>query len=97
MGTIQKKAPRQPIIEPKKLPNGAAIVVASAFPPFNKPSALGTESGGTSRMTIDVEIAQKPPITTPKIARPNINKAAEWANVMTMPETIISRVSNKMI
>jgi hypothetical protein len=30
-GTTQKKAPRQPIYWPRKLPSGAATVVASAF------------------------------------------------------------------
>lgn len=74
MGTIQKKAPRQPIIEPKKLPNGAAIVVAKALPPFKSPNAFGTSLNRTSRITIAVDIDQKPPITTPKIARPNIKK-----------------------
>ena len=41
-GTIQKKAPCQPITDPKKLPNGAAITVAIALPPLNIAKARGT-------------------------------------------------------
>ena len=41
-GTTQKNAPRQPINAPRKLPAGAAITVASAFPPLTIASARGT-------------------------------------------------------
>ena len=38
-GRRLKKAPRQPIYWPRKLPSGAATVVASALPPFRSPRA----------------------------------------------------------
>ena len=41
-GTTQKNAPRQPINEPRKLPAGAAMTVASALPPLTMASARDT-------------------------------------------------------
>ncbi|MNP16665.1 hypothetical protein D3C76_1090710 [compost metagenome] len=41
-GTMQKNAPRQPMIDPRKLPSGAATTVAKALPPLTMASACGT-------------------------------------------------------
>ncbi|MNF98325.1 hypothetical protein D3C84_811810 [compost metagenome] len=41
-GTMQKNAPRQPMIAPRKLPSGAATTVAKALPPLTMASACGT-------------------------------------------------------
>ncbi len=69
-GTRQKKAPRQPITPPRKLPSGAATTVARAFPPFRMASARGTWSSGTRRIAVAADIDQKPPMATPIKARP---------------------------
>ena len=74
-GTTKKKAPRQPIRSPRKLPSGAEIVAAMALPAFSIARPLGTASSGRSRMTIAVDIDQKPPIATPRRARPSISAA----------------------
>ena len=72
-GTTQKNAPRQPISEPRKLPAGAAMTVASAFPPLTMASARDTCSGGTRRMAVAADNDQKPPMAMPIKARPNMN------------------------
>jgi hypothetical protein len=69
-GTTAKKAPRHPTIEPKKLPSGAAITVASALPPFTIARAFGTFCNGTSRIAVAADMDQKPPMATPTSARP---------------------------
>jgi hypothetical protein len=92
-GTTQKKAPRQPIYWPRKLPSGAAMVAARALPPLSSPKARGTSLCGTRRITVAVDIDQKPPITTPSSARPTIRTAKLGAAATTTPETIISPVS----
>src|SRR5207302_9845060 len=93
-GTTQKKAPRQPTYCPRKLPNGAATVVASALPPFNVPNARGTSAAGTRRITVAADIDQKPPMTTPMSARPAMNTIALGANATIRPDAIISAVSD---
>ena len=64
-----------PARAPRKLPSGAATVAASAFPPFRIASTFGTDASGTRRMTVAVDIDQKPPIATPSSARPVIRMA----------------------
>ena len=44
-----------------------------ALPAFSIASPLGTASSGTSRMTIEVDIDQKPPMAMPSMARPSIS------------------------
>jgi hypothetical protein len=91
-GTTAKKAPRQPMYCPRKLPSGAATVVASALPPFSSPIARGTSASGTRRMTVAADIDQKPPITTPTSARPAMKTPALGASATITPETSISAV-----
>ena len=50
-------------------------VAAIALPAFSMARALGTMSSGTRRMTIAVDIDQKPPMATPSRARPTISTA----------------------
>ena len=90
-GTTAKKAPRQPIYWPRKLPNGAAIVTASALPPLSRPSARGTWDSGTRRMTVAADIDQNPPMTTPTSARPAMKTAVFGAKATITPERIISQ------
>jgi hypothetical protein len=71
-GTTQKKAPRHPMIEPRKLPAGAATAVASALPPCTTAIARGTKASGAMRIITAVDIDQHPPIETPRSARPSI-------------------------
>jgi len=78
---------------PRKLPRGAAIVVAKALPPFKRASARGTSRCGTRRMTVAVDIDQKPPMTTPRSARPTIRTEKFGARATMTPETSISPVS----
>ena len=95
---MQKKAPRHPMYWPRKLPTGAAMVVARAFPPFRTPSARATSSCGTKRMTVAADIDQKPPMTTPRSARPAIKATVLGANATIRPDSIIRRVrSNRTI
>ena len=84
------------MIEPKKLPSGAATVMAKALPPFKSPNALGTWLKGTNRITIAVEMAQKPPMTIPSKARPVINNTALCAKVTKRPEIIIRMVKARI-
>ena len=79
---------------PRKLPSGAAMVVASALPPFSIPSARGTSASGTRRMTVAADIDQKPPMTTPISARPAMKTAAFGASATIAPETSISTASD---
>lgn len=74
-GTTQKNAHPQPTMAPRKLPNGAAKAVASAFPPFTITSARGTWCSGTSRMAVAADIDRKPPMEIPINARPNMKIA----------------------
>ena len=69
-GTTQKNAPRQPMYCPRKLPMGAAIVVARALPPLSTASARGTSLPGTIRIMVAADIDQKPPTAMPTRARP---------------------------
>lgn len=92
-GTTQKKAPRQPMYCPRKLPSGAATVVARALPPLRMASPRGTSSAGTRRITVAADIDQNPPITMPTNARPPRNTAALGAKATARPETSISTVS----
>ena len=71
-GTTQKNAPRQPIKPPRKLPNGAAITVASALPPLTMAKARGTWPSGTRPMAVAADSDQKPPMATPIRARPSM-------------------------
>ncbi|MCP3064181.1 hypothetical protein LXT21_35955 [Myxococcus sp. K38C18041901] len=91
-GTTAKNAPRQPMDCPRKLPSGAAMVVASALPPFNRASARGTSPSGTSRITVAADKDQKPPMTIPTSARPTMSTMKSDARAVTRPETIISPV-----
>lgn len=77
---------------PRKLPSGAAMVVARALPPFSRPSARGVSCGGTSRITVAADIDQKPPTTTPIRARLAMNTAALGASDTIRPEMIIATV-----
>ena len=52
-----------------------------ALPAFSIASPCGTGSRGTRRMTIAVDIDQKPPIATPSSARPTISTGKSGANV----------------
>ena len=70
---MKKKAPRQPMMPPSQLPNGADTVAAMALPAFSIASPFGTASLGSKRITIAVDIDQKPPIATPSNARPTIS------------------------
>ena len=72
IGTRMKKAPRQPIRPPRKLPSGAAMTAASAVPPCSMASAFGTSGPATMRATMAVASDQKPPIDTPISARPTM-------------------------
>lgn len=72
-GTTTEKAPRQPIYRPRKLPSGAATIVARALPRLSTARARGTWSTGTSRITFTADIDQKPPMTIPIKARPAIS------------------------
>jgi hypothetical protein len=78
---------------PRKLPRGAAMVVARAFPPFKRASARGTSCSGTSRITVAADIDQNPPMTTPMSARPIIITKKFGASATIRPETNISVVS----
>ncbi len=49
---------------------GAASTAASALPPLKIASALGTWWSGTSRIAIEADSDQNPPITTPMRALP---------------------------
>jgi hypothetical protein len=80
---------------PRKLPRGAAMVVARAFPPFKRASARGTSCSETSRITVAADIDQKPPITTPISARPIISTRKFGASATIRPETSISVVSER--
>ncbi len=75
---------------PRKLPSGAAMVVARALPPFSRPKRARTWLSGTRRMTVAADIDQKPPMTTPTSARPAMKTAALGANATMSPDTIIS-------
>ena len=72
-GITHKKAPRQPIKAPRKLPSGAAITVASALPPLTTAMARAIWSSGTKRMAVAADNDQKPPMATPISARPAMN------------------------
>lgn len=94
MGTIQKNAPLHPIIPPKKLPSGAAIIVDKAFPPFKIANAFGTKCEGTNRIIVAADIDQKPPIQIPKRARPIIKIIAFGAFATITPDIPIKIVKN---
>src|SRR6266436_4305436 len=68
-GTTQKNAPRHPTYAPRKLPRGAATVVASALPPFSTASARGTLSLETRRITVAVDIGKKSYLTQKQLGR----------------------------
>ena len=63
-----------------------------ALPAFSSASAFGTSRAETSRMTMAVDMAQKPPIDTPSSARPTINRVKDGAMVTIMPDIISSPV-----
>ena len=50
-------------------------MAASALPPFRMARAFGMAFSGTRRMTVAVDIDQKPPMQMPRSARPIINTA----------------------
>ncbi|MNE70443.1 hypothetical protein D3C80_1662340 [compost metagenome] len=72
-GTTVKKAPRQPMIDPRNAPSGGATTVASALPLLKIASARGTRCSGTRRMAVATDMDQNPPITIPMSARPTMN------------------------
>ncbi len=53
--------------------HGAATVAAIALPAFSMARPFGTRSSETRRMTIEVDIDQKPPMATPSNARPTMS------------------------
>jgi hypothetical protein len=57
------------------------------------PSAFGTESCGTKRMTVAVASDQNPPITMPKIARATIKTRKFGARAIRINEDSISAVN----
>jgi|GEM_PF-5816106 len=69
-GTRQKKVPRHPITDPRKLPSGAATTVARALPLLKMARALGTCGVGTRPIATAAESDQKPPMAMPIKARP---------------------------
>jgi hypothetical protein len=68
-------------------------VVARALPPLRRPRARGSSDSGTRRITVAVDIDQKPPMTTPTRARPAMKIAVFGAKATIRPEAIIRTVS----
>ena len=71
---------------------GAANAVATALPVYTTPSALGTDSPGTRRITVAVASDQKPPMTIPRSARAIINVIKFGAIAITTSESSMSVV-----
>lgn len=74
-GTTRKKAQRQPVRSPRKLPSGAPITEAKAAPPCSSAIARGRSEEGTMRAITAVESDQKPPTATPISALPSMKTA----------------------
>lgn len=86
-----RKTARQPMRSPRKLPTGAAKMVAAETPEKMIDSARGTSEAGTRRMASAADIAQKPPSAAPSSTRPSSSEKKSGAKA-TMRFDITSSV-----